>query len=74
MPVLSYTESSALVIFVRIIRPNLSQHFRVDPPFDFLDPFVERLDRVVGQHRHRFLGEDRPLVDLEPGQVHGAAR
>ena len=25
------------------------------------------------EHRHRLLGEDRAVVDLEPGEVHGAA-
>ena len=49
------------------------QHLRVQAALDVLDPLVQRVDGVVGEHRHRFLGQDRPVVDLERGQVHGTA-
>ena len=47
---------------------------RVEPPLDHLDPLVQGLDGVVGQDRHRLLGQDRPGVHLERGQVHRAPR
>ena len=37
-----------------------------------LDPFVQRLLGVAGQHRDHLLGQDRPGVHLQGGQVHGA--
>ena len=78
MPVLSYTESRALVILVRVMPScrhsrKLSQHFGIDPPLDLLDAFVEGLDGVVGEDGHRLLRQDRTLVDLQARQVHGAA-
>ena len=49
------------------------QDLGIDPALDLLDALVQRLDGVVGQHGHGFLGEDRALVDLEAGDVDGAA-
>ena len=46
----------------------------VEPALDRLDALVEGLDRVVGQDGHRLLGQDRAGVDLDGGDVHGAAR
>ena len=73
MPVLSYTESRALDDLGSGHCTNFRQHFGIDPSFDFLDPFVQGLDRVVGEDGHRLLRQDRALVDLEPREVHGAA-
>src|SRR6185436_9696837 len=77
-PVLSYTESRARLILVRVMPSSvlyeqLSEHFGIDPSFDFLDPLVEGLDRVVGEDGDRLLRQDRTLVDLQARQVHGAA-
>ena len=58
----------------RLSATNARSTSGIDPPFDFLDPLVQGLDGVVGQDRHRLLREDRALVDLEPREVHGAAR
>ena len=57
----------------RLLLDQVGEHARVEPALDVLDPLVQRLDGVVGQDRHRLLGEDRAVVDVEAGEVHRAA-
>ena len=47
---------------------------RVEPALDHLDALVQRLLGVAGEDRDHLLGQDRPGIHFEGGQVHGAAR
>src|SRR5262249_14301537 len=81
-PVLSYTDSSArctLTAFSAIV-PNLDlaardagDHIRIQTSFYLFDALVQAGFRVVVEHGYGFLSEDRPVVDLERRDVHGAA-
>ena len=55
------------VFSVSSLRASESQHLGVQAALDVFDALVQRLDGVVGEHRHRFLRQDRPFVDLERG-------
>ena len=64
-PVLSYTESRALIAADDWSRSmSCADGGGVEPALDLLDALVQRRLGVAGQDRHGLLGEDRPLVDL----------
>ena len=59
-------QTSFFVVGVIVVgRHELVEHRGIEAALDLLDALVQRLDGVVGQHRHRLLGEDRAVVDLE---------
>ena len=60
----------------RAARAPLHQLFDdvgVELALDRFDAFVQRLLRVVVEHRHGRLGQDRSVVDLDGDEMHGAS-
>ncbi len=77
----SLVSSPSLIVRVRLdptSRFQLGQRpghgGRVQGALDHLDPLVQRLLGVAGEDGDHLLGQDRPGVHLQGGQVHGAPR
>ena len=57
----------------RSARAQLSHHLRQQLVLDRLDALVQRLGRVVGEHRNALLREDRATVDTGVDEMDGRA-
>ena len=79
-PVLSYTDSSALMATSscrwerQVAVGDRLDRVGIEPPFDGLDALVQGVDRVVGPDLDGFLRQDGAVVDHCGGNVDGAAR